>query len=72
MCNEHFGIGVVEVMAAGLITIAQNSGGPKADIVGPLDGEIGARHRTGFLSSSEKEYADEMYKALYGLNEKEA
>lgn len=72
MWNEHFGIGVVEMMAAGLITIAHNSGGPKADIVVPLDGEIGARHRTGFLASSEKEYADAMYEALYGLSEKDS
>lgn len=29
MWNEHFGISVVECMAAGLITIAHASGGPK-------------------------------------------
>lgn len=29
MWNEHFGIGVVESMAAGLIMIAHASGGPK-------------------------------------------
>jgi len=29
MWNEHFGIGVVEMMAAGLVTIAHNSGGPQ-------------------------------------------
>lgn len=29
MWNEHFGIGVVELMAAGVITIAHNSAGPK-------------------------------------------
>jgi hypothetical protein len=29
MRQEHFGIGIVEVMAAGLLTIAHNSGGPK-------------------------------------------
>jgi hypothetical protein len=33
MWNEHFGIGVVELMAAGVVTIAHNSGGPKMDIV---------------------------------------
>ena len=33
MWNEHFGIGVVEYMAAGLIPIAHNSGGPQMDIV---------------------------------------
>eukprot|EP00520_Triparma_pacifica_P010046 CAMPEP_0118635676 /NCGR_PEP_ID=MMETSP0785-20121206/2202_1 /TAXON_ID=91992 /ORGANISM="Bolidomonas pacifica, Strain CCMP 1866" /LENGTH=407 /DNA_ID=CAMNT_0006526723 /DNA_START=89 /DNA_END=1309 /DNA_ORIENTATION=- len=41
MWNEHFGIGVVEMMAAGLITIAHNSGGPKADIIKPgVDGYL--------------------------------
>lgn len=35
MTEEHFGIGIVELMAAGLITIAHNSGGPRADIIRP-------------------------------------
>ena len=30
MWNEHFGISVVENMAAGLIMIAHNSGGPRS------------------------------------------
>lgn len=33
MWNEHFGISVVEMMAMGLVVIAHNSGGPKADII---------------------------------------
>eukprot|EP01034_Spumella_vulgaris_P021323 gene21323-27353_t len=33
MWNEHFGISVVEMMAAGLVVIAHNSGGPLMDIV---------------------------------------
>ncbi|OTF82885.1 GDP-Man:Man(3)GlcNAc(2)-PP-Dol alpha-1,2-mannosyltransferase-like protein, partial [Euroglyphus maynei] len=33
MTNEHFGISVVEFLAAGLITVAHNSGGPKLDII---------------------------------------
>jgi alpha-1,2-mannosyltransferase len=33
MWNEHFGIGVVEMMSAGLVTVAHDSGGPKADII---------------------------------------
>ena len=36
MWNEHFGIGIVEMMAAGLLVIAHNSGGPKTDIITPL------------------------------------
>ena len=53
MWNEHFGIGVVEMMAAGVITIAHNSGGPRSDIV--------VRNRgvpTGILATSASEYAD--------------
>lgn len=36
MWNEHFGMGVVEMAAAGMVVIAHNSGGPRQDIiVGP-------------------------------------
>jgi len=59
MWNEHFGIGVVEMMAAGLVTVAHNSGGPKADIVVPLSGQT-----TGYLASTVEEYADAIYEAL--------
>ena len=38
MWNEHFGIGVVEYQAAGLICVVNDSGGPKADIVIDFDG----------------------------------
>ena len=39
MWNEHFGIGVVEYQAAGLICVVNNSGGPKEDIVIDYDGK---------------------------------
>lgn len=39
MWNEHFGIGVVEYQAAGLISVVNDSGGPKLDIVVEVDGE---------------------------------
>jgi alpha-1,2-mannosyltransferase len=39
MWNEHFGIGVVEYQAAGLISVVHDSGGPKRDIVALIDGE---------------------------------
>jgi alpha-1,2-mannosyltransferase len=39
MWNEHFGIGVVEYQAAGLISVVNNSGGPKIDIVVDIDGK---------------------------------
>jgi len=55
MWNEHFGIGVVEMMAAGLLTIAHRSGGPLMDIVVE---ESGAR--SGFLAVTAQEYAAHM------------
>lgn len=76
MWNEHFGIGIVEMMAAGLIVIAHNSGGPKSDIVVPLNrqkksqGESSSfsttsfSDTTGFLASSADEYAAMMHRAL--------
>ena len=48
MWNEHFGIGVVEYQAAGLICVVNDSGGPKADIVVDFDG--GATGKSGRLS----------------------
>jgi alpha-1,2-mannosyltransferase len=38
MWNEHFGIGVVEYQAAGLISVVNDSGGPKEDIVVDVGG----------------------------------
>lgn len=52
MWNEHFGIGVVECMAAGLITIAHRSGGPLMDIIETSEGS-----RTGYLACTGEEYA---------------
>lgn len=50
MKEEHFGIGVVELVAAGLIVVAHNSGGPKMDIIKSRD--------IGFLAETSDEYAD--------------
>ncbi|EFA82633.1 glycosyltransferase [Heterostelium album PN500] len=56
MWAEHFGIGVVELMAAGVITVAHNSGGPKEDII---------EHRTtGFLATTKEEYAEYIHEIL--------
>ncbi|CAM9871147.1 unnamed protein product, partial [Laminaria digitata] len=54
MWNEHFGIGVVEMMAAGLVTIAHWSGGPAEDIIVPI-AHIGMT--TGFLAKTPEGYA---------------
>ncbi|KAL5985633.1 asparagine-linked glycosylation protein [Asimina triloba] len=59
MTDEHFGISVVEYMAAGAIPIAHNSAGPKMDIVLEEDGQ-----RTGFLACELEEYADAILKVL--------
>ncbi|KAK4454937.1 hypothetical protein QBC34DRAFT_391078 [Podospora aff. communis PSN243] len=59
MWNEHFGIGVVEYQAAGLISVVHNSGGPKLDIVVPVDGEP-----TGFHATTSEEFAEGFEKAL--------
>lgn len=56
MTEEHFGIGIAELMAAGLITIAHNSGGPRADIV--------KHEKTGFLCSSASEYTQTILKII--------
>ena len=53
MIDEHFGIGIVELMAAGLITIANNSGGPRADII---------KKDCGYLCSSATEYSQTISK----------
>ncbi|KAI9349624.1 hypothetical protein BDR26DRAFT_852485 [Obelidium mucronatum] len=66
MRDEHFGIGIVEYMAAGLITIAHNSGGPKMDIV-----STEAKARTGYLAATKEEYAKAIATALT-LTAKEA
>lgn len=49
MANEHFGIVLLEFMAAGLITVAHNSGGPKADIIDDK--------RNGFLCNDVEDFA---------------
>ncbi|KAL8889735.1 MAG: hypothetical protein Q9215_003032 [Flavoplaca cf. flavocitrina] len=62
MWNEHFGIGVVEYQAAGLIPVVNDSGGPKMDIV--IDWEEG---ETGFKASTEEEYA-QGFAEVFGMD----
>jgi alpha-1,2-mannosyltransferase len=69
MWNEHFGIGIVEMMAAGLVVIAHNSGGPKSDIIVPIQNNNNNNKgnsilTTGFLASSVDEYAERIHYIL--------
>lgn len=60
MWNEHFGIGVVEYQAAGLICVVHDSGGPREDIVtdlGPGSAGNGGSGATGFRATTEEEFA---------------
>lgn len=52
MIDEHFGIGIVELMASGLITIGHRSGGPLLDIIETSEGS-----RLGYLAITAEEYA---------------
>mmetsp|Transcript_41038 Transcript_41038/g.41922 ORF Transcript_41038/g.41922 Transcript_41038/m.41922 type:complete len:419 (+) Transcript_41038:3-1259(+) len=68
MWNEHFGISVVEMMAAGLVVVAHKSGGPLEDIIrSEKDGE----GILGYLADSPETYADCLAHALnsYDTNE---
>ncbi|XP_054156104.1 GDP-Man:Man(3)GlcNAc(2)-PP-Dol alpha-1,2-mannosyltransferase-like [Oppia nitens] len=54
MINEHFGIGVVECLASGLVTVTHDSGGPKLDLI---------RNETnGFLATDLHNFAEILYK----------
>ncbi|EJD50804.1 mannosyltransferase [Auricularia subglabra TFB-10046 SS5] len=59
MVDEHFGINVVEYMAAGLIPVVNESGGPQQDIVVPVAGEP-----TGFHATDAASYARALADAL--------
>lgn len=52
MVDEHFGINVVEFMAAGLVTLSHASAGPLLDIAVPVEGQ-----RTGFHATDVDDFA---------------
>ena len=60
MWNEHFGMGVVEAAAAGLLVLAHDSGGPREDIIVDTDGW----GRCGLLAAGVEGYSDALVKAL--------
>lgn len=82
MWNEHFGISVVEMMAAGLITVAHNSGGPKLDLIGSVqiryDEQVDpaaisdptkTASVTGYLATTASQYAQCLHVALDTYND---
>eukprot|EP00041_Stephanoeca_diplocostata_P034973 m.1215490 g.1215490 ORF g.1215490 m.1215490 type:complete len:502 (+) comp24611_c0_seq3:133-1638(+) len=66
MRDEHFGIGVVEFMAAGVLPVAHNSAGPRMDIVRVT----ATGQATGFLAETQDEYADALG-SVFSLSAKE-
>ncbi|GMH32635.1 hypothetical protein BSKO_00469 [Bryopsis sp. KO-2023] len=63
MLDEHFGISIVEYMAAGVIPIAHNSGGPKEDILPGQDG-YGNGTKIGYLADTVEEFAQAILDVL--------
>ncbi|KIM53165.1 glycosyltransferase family 4 protein [Scleroderma citrinum Foug A] len=59
MVDEHFGINIVEFMAAGLISVTHASGGPLHDIVVPYRSEP-----TGFHAKTPGEFSAVMHQIL--------
>lgn len=59
MIDEHFGIAVVEYMAAGLLTLSHASAGPLQDIAVPVKGA-----ESGFHASSLDQYVDTAYRLM--------
>ena len=59
MWNEHFGIGLVECMAAGCIMIGHDSGGPKLDIIVEWRGQS-----VGYLADSEETFVSCLHEVL--------
>ena len=57
MIDEHFGIGIVEMMSAGLVVLTHNSAGPRDDI-------IQRTSEYGFLCNTDGEYVDILFRLI--------
>ncbi|WVQ98028.1 hypothetical protein IAU59_005149 [Kwoniella sp. CBS 9459] len=66
MMDEHFGINVVEFMAAGLIPVVHASAGPLMDIVVPHNGR-----QTGYHATDAESFAEAIHSA-FSLSEKDS
>ncbi|OCF38298.1 alpha-1,2-mannosyltransferase [Kwoniella heveanensis CBS 569] len=66
MMDEHFGINVVEFMAAGLIPVVHASAGPVMDIVVPYNGR-----QTGYHATDAESFAEAIHSA-FSLSDKES
>lgn len=56
MIDEHFGISVVEFLAAGLLTLVHESGGPKMDII--------EAEQNGFFANDCEEFAQKLLELI--------
>ena len=65
MSNEHFGIGVVECMAAGCVMVAHNSGGPQMDIMKEWKGSM-----TGLLADTVDSFVQQLL-IIYDMSPEE-
>ncbi|TDL23335.1 UDP-Glycosyltransferase/glycogen phosphorylase [Rickenella mellea] len=59
MVDEHFGVNIVEFMAAGVIPVTHASGGPLNDIVVPFEG-----HPTGYHATETLAFVEAMQTVL--------
>jgi glycosyltransferase involved in cell wall biosynthesis len=71
MKEEHFGIAVVEMVAAGLVAVTHDSGGPKEDILISRDINGNIIQKFGRLSPNKESFVKnicevlENYTAIY-------
>lgn len=63
MMDEHFGISIIEMMAAGLIVVAHNSGGAAFDIIKNNSTKVGR------LASNPEQYVNELKSLLDNYEE---
>lgn len=75
MKDEHFGIALLEFMSAGCVVVANNSGGPRDDIIGTGTDAVGflsddsvSAHRemSRFIHHVQEDYAASIVEVLTG------